>query len=195
MRARQNRVRSISIVRRAMLVAALVSATAATASAQKIPIVPRRLPPPTDPAPAVGPQTCQAARIRSAVYGGIVGFGAVSPVSVFLLVRSPGRNSDVVAAGTVAFVGTATGAIVGFVRGGSRAECHQIVHAPPPNTPNGPQVDTARTQPDLSDASAGPVAPQGTLRPVRRQALDLAAWTLLPAERPASREERDRARH
>lgn len=178
--------RAIGVVRRGAITAGLLAAIAATASAQKIPIIPRRRPPPTDPAPAVGPQTCQAVRIRSAVYGGIVGFGVVSPVSVFLLVRSPGRNSDVVAAGAVAFVGTATGAIVGFVRGGSRAECHQIVHAPPPNTPNGPQVDTTRTRPDVSDASAGPVAPSGALRPARRQAIDLGAWTLLPAERPAA---------
>lgn len=175
-----------SFVRRGALGAVLLSAIAATASAQKIPIVPKRRPPPTDPAPAMGPQTCQSGRIRSALYGGLIGFGTVSPVSVFLLVRSPGRNSDVVGAGAVAFAGAATGAIIGWVRSDSRTECRQIVHAPPPTTPNGPQVDTARTQPDLSDAATGPVTPHGSVQPVRRQALDLGGWTLLPAERPAT---------
>ncbi len=174
-----------SVVRRAVILAGLLASISATASAQKVPIVPRRRPPPTDPAPAVGPQSCQEARIRSAVRGGLIGFGAVSPVSVFLLVRSPGRNSDVVAAGVVAFTGAATGAVVGFVRGDSRTECRQIVHAPQPNTPNGPQIDTARTSPDLSDAADGPVTPRGTVQPVRRQAIDLGAWAILPAERAA----------
>lgn len=167
-------------VRPIVLAGALLSANAATASAQKIPIVPRRRPPPTDPAPAVGPQTCRSARVRSAMYGAVVGLGVVSPVSVFLLVRSPGRNSDVVASGAVAFTGAATGAIIGLVRGDARTECHQIIHAPAPTTPNGPQVDTGRTAPDVSDAAAGPVVPSGSLRPARRQAVDLGAWAIVP---------------
>lgn len=176
----------IVFVRRALLVGAMVSAIAATASAQRIPIVPKRRPPPTDPAPAVGPQRCQSARLRSAVYGGLVGFGVASPVSVFLLVRNPGRASDVVGAGAVALTGAATGAIIGFVRSDARTECRQIVHAPAPTTPNGPQVDTGRTSPDRSDAAVGPVTPAGSIRLVRRQALDLSAWTIPPGPAAAA---------
>ena len=184
-----------TFVRRGVLTAILISASAATASAQKVPIVPRRRPPPTDPAPAVGPQVCREGRIRAAAYGAVMGFTAVSPVTVFLLVRSPGRNQDVVGAGAVAFAGAATGAIVGLVRSDSRTECRQIVHAPQPNTPNGPQIDTARTSPDLSAAAVGPVTPRGALQPVRRQAIDLGAWAILPAERPAARADDRPERH